>query len=125
MLGAKDKEMIDNDKIADVIQKYKDKVLKDNDFVDLKLQFKLSKSDSEIFQQNICSDAELLRGYNLMDYSLLVSVHAYTKEAEEKSKNNYRVMISTDKEYIFNFSIIDFLTVINSLFMCRIIISLR
>jgi len=125
MLGAKDKEMIDNDKIADVMQKYKDKVLKDNDFVDLKLQFKLSKSDSEIFQQNICSDAELLRGYNLMDYSLLVSVHAYTKEAEEKSKNNYRVMISTDKEYIFNFSIIDFLTVINSLFMCRIIISLR
>ncbi len=105
--------MIDNGKITDVMQKFKDKILKDNDFVDLKLQFKMSKSDSEIFQQNICSDAELLRGYNLMDYSLLVSVHTYSKEAEEKNKNNYRVMISTDKEYIFNFSIIDFLTVIN------------
>jgi hypothetical protein len=118
--------MIDNGKITDVMQKYKDKVLKDNDFTDLKLQFKLSNPDSEIFQQNICSDAELLRGYNLMDYSLLVSIHTYTKEDEERNRNNYRVMISTDKEYIFNFSIIDFLTVTYFLFsFCRIIISSR
>ena len=104
--------MIENEKVNDVIVKHKDKILKDNDFTDLKLQFKLSKPDSEVFQQNICSDAEFLRGYNLMDYSLLLSIHAYTEEDEEKSKNNHRVLVSTDKKYIYNFSIIDFLTVI-------------
>jgi hypothetical protein len=115
--------MIENGKKIEVMQKYKDKILKDNDFTDLKLNFKMSKADSELFQQNICSDAEFLRGYNLMDYSLLLSIHTYTKEDEERSKHNHRIMISTDKEYIYNFSIIDFLTVIIEFYLIyRIII---
>jgi hypothetical protein len=110
-LDAKDREMIESGKSSEVIAKYKKKVLKDLDFSDLKFQFKLNKKDAHFLQTNMCSDAEFLRGYNLMDYSCLLSVHKYTPEDESRHSQNPRVMISTDKDYIYNFSIIDFLSV--------------
>jgi prolyl-tRNA synthetase len=110
-LEQKDKEMIQNGKVQDVIEKYKKKILKDNDFKNLGFTFKLDKKDANQLQANISSDAEFLKGNNLTDYSLLLTIHKYTKEDAEKSYANYRVMISHDNQYIYNFSIIDYLTV--------------
>ncbi len=101
-----------NGKKNEIIEKYSKKILKDNDFKLLDLSFKLSKRDAQLLQQNISSDAEFLKGYNLTDYSLLLSIHKYTKEDSDKSFKNYRIMKSSDGEYLYNFSIIDFLTVI-------------
>ncbi len=100
-----------NGKKNEIIEKYSKKILKDNDFKLLDFSFKLSKRDAQLLQQNISSDAEFLKGYNLTDYSLLLSIHKYTKEDLDKSFKNYRIMKSSDGEYLYNFSIIDFLTV--------------
>ncbi len=103
--------MIANGKKNDVIEKYKKKVLKDNDFKLLGFELKLSKKDAHLFQQNVSADAEFLKGGYLTDYSLLLAIHKYNKEDLDKSFKNYRVLRSSDGEYLYNLSIIDFLTV--------------
>jgi hypothetical protein len=85
--------------------------LKDGDFRNLGVKIFLSQSDSEKLKDIIISNTELLKSYRLTDYSFLVSVHKYIKEDFEKLKNNCRVMKSDDNQYLYNFSIIDFLTV--------------
>jgi hypothetical protein len=106
-----DKVIIKKGEIDKIIEKYKKEVLKDMDFIDLGLTFKLSKKDSLTLQSFTKYDAEMLKEFNLTDYSLLVSIHKYTKEDFEKSYKNCRVMKSYDSKYLFNFSIIDFLCV--------------
>ena len=107
----KDRDMILNGKQQEVLEKYKKKVLKDNDFMDLKLQFKLSKKDANNLIQDISLDADFLKGYNLTDYSLFVTIHKYTEEEANKSLKNYRINKAVDNSVIYNFSIIDFLCV--------------
>lgn len=107
----KDREMIQNGKQQEVIEKYRKKVLKDNDFTDLKMQFKLSKKDANNLIQNISLDADFLKGYNLTDYSLFVTIHKYSDEEANKAFKNHRINRSADQSVIYNFSIIDFLCV--------------
>lgn len=107
----KDRDMILNGKKQEVLEKYRKKVLKDNDFLDLKLQFKLSKKDANNLIQDISLDADFLKGYNLTDYSLFVTIHKYTEEEANKSLKNYRINKAVDNSVIYNFSIIDFLCV--------------
>lgn len=111
VLEHKDTDMVKNGKKTEVIEKFKKKVLKDNDFKALGFGFKLSKKDANFLQSNVSNDAEFLKGYNLTDYSVLLTLHKYTKEDCERSYKNYRVMKSSDDEYLYNFSIIDFLCV--------------
>lgn len=118
---AKDKEMIANGKEQEVIEKYKKKVLKDNDFTDLKMQFKLSKKEANNFIQNISLDADFLKGYNLTDYSLFVTIHKYSEEEANKIFKNHRINKSIDQTVLYNFSIIDFLCV-NLIFYFYIIL---
>jgi hypothetical protein len=98
-----------------IIEKYKKKVLKDNDFKDLGFSLKLSKKDAFNFQNNIANDAEFLKGYNLTDYSVLLTIHKYNPEDAERSIDNYRVLHSSNGEYLYNVSIIDYLCVSYSL----------
>lgn len=107
----KDKEMIQNGKQQEVIEKYIKKVLKDNDFTDLNLKFKLTKKEAKNLIQNISLDADFLKGYNLTDYSLFVTFHKYSDEEASKAFKNYRVNKAIDNSVIYNFSIIDFLCV--------------
>jgi hypothetical protein len=111
VLEQRDIDMIKNGKKNDVIEKYQKKVLKDNDFKDLEFSFKLNEENSMELQRNLASDAEFLKGYNLTDYSLLLTIHKCNKEDFEMCFKNYRVMKSFDDMYIYNFSIIDYLTV--------------
>jgi hypothetical protein len=94
-----------------IVEKYKKKVLKDNDFKDLGFSLKLSKKDALIFQNNIANDAEFLKGYNLTDYSILLTIHKNNPDDSEKALSNYRVLKSANGEYLYNISIIDYLCV--------------
>jgi hypothetical protein len=109
---AKDREMIINGKQQEVIEKFKKKVLKDNDFTDLKMLFKLSKKEANNLIQNISLDADFLKGYNLTDYSLFVTIHKYSEDEANKIFKNYRINKATDQTVLYNFSLIDFLCVI-------------
>ncbi len=110
-IDPKDKEMVMNGKKNEIIEKYSKKILKDLDFKLLGLNFNLTKKDAQNLVQNITSDAEFLKGYNLTDYSLLLSIHKFTKEDLDKSFKNYRIMRSSEGQFLYNFSVIDFLTV--------------
>jgi hypothetical protein len=98
-------------KIDEVIKKNSKVVLKDNDFTNLKLKFKLTKKDSTRLDKWVNHDCELLKGNSITDYSLLITIHNYTKEDYERNKNNHRVLKSFDNLYLYNFSIIDFFCV--------------
>ena len=86
-------------------------MLKDNDFTILNLKFKLNKKDAAHLINWINYDAEFLKGNQITDYSLLITIHKYSKDDFERNKNNYRVMKSFDNLFLYNFSIIDFFCV--------------
>jgi len=94
----------------EVEEEHKNLILKDNDFDWLKLNFSLSTKDAKNLVMAIENDAQFLSEYNITDYSLLVSLHRFAKEDYIKYFN-CRVMKSYDDKYLYNFSIIDFLTV--------------
>lgn len=107
--------------IDEAIEKYNSHILKDMDFRDLGVNFHLTKKDSNILTHFIKNDSEFLRQYNLTDYSLLVTIHHYTKIDYEKSYKNQRIMKSNDGKYLYNFSIIDFLSVIILIYLRNMI----
>jgi hypothetical protein len=111
ILLPEDRDRIKRGHHEEIIEKYKKSILKDMDFKDFHLKFKLSKKDSNLLSTYVASDAELLKGYQLTDYSLLVTIHRYNKEYFEKCFKNPRIMKSSDNKYIYCFSIIDFLAV--------------
>lgn len=95
-----------------IAEDHKNMILKDNDFSCLKLNFTLSANDARNFALSIENDSEFLSKYNITDYSLLVTLHKFRKDDYIKYYN-CRVMKSFDDKYLYNFSIIDFLTVKN------------
>ena len=101
----------DESEKATIIAKISKEVLKDKDFMNLGLKFNISSKDAELFRKMVKSDAEYLRDFQITDYSLFVTIHKYSEEEFEQVKSNYRVMASTDKKYLFSFSIIDYLGV--------------
>ena len=109
-------EALKNHKEKNIIEKYKNSILKDNDFKDLKLRLILKKEEINDIIKRIQQDAQFLELYNLTDYSLLLSIHSFSKEEYEKSKDNPRIFKSLDDKYMFCLSIIDFLCVKNFYF---------
>lgn len=94
-----------------LLEKYKKSILKDNDFSDLKLSLFLNKEESGKILSRINHDAKFLQAYNVTDYSLLLSIHNFTKEEYETHKHNPRIFKSKDANFLYNLSIIDFLSV--------------
>jgi hypothetical protein len=111
VLEARDMMLIQDGKTAQVEDKYKKTILKDNDFKALGYSLKLSKKDAILMQSNIASDAEFLYGYNLTDYSILLTLHRFNDQDAEKTISNYRVFKSTDGKWLYNLSIIDYFCV--------------
>ena len=111
-LNKEDKEEIVNGYKEEVIQQYKNKILKDLDFDLLDFYFNFSKEDCNMIQNSLCEDSEFLKGGNLIDYSLLCSIHYYNKDDYEHVEENqkYRIIKTKDNKFLYNFSIIDFLT---------------
>ncbi len=111
-LNKEDKEDIVNGYKEEVIQQYKNKILKDLDFDLLDFYFNFSKEDCNMIQNSLCEDSEFLKGGNLIDYSLLCSIHYYNKDDYEQVEENqkYRIIKTKDNKFLYNFSIIDFLT---------------
>ncbi len=96
----------EKERIMSIIKK---EVLKDKDFTNLGMKFTLSDSDADLLKRMVKSDSDYLKIFNITDYSILVNIHKYYKEDMENK--SYKVMASTEKNYIFSFSIIDFLGV--------------
>ena len=96
----------------DVICQYKDRILKDLDFDLLDFSFNFSKNDCDLIQNSLCEDSEYLKGNNLIDYSLLCSIHYFNQDDYNKieKEQKYRIVKTSDNKFLYNFSIIDFLT---------------
>ncbi len=96
----------------EIVNLYKKKILKDLDFDLLPFNFDFSKEECDLLQNSISEDSEFLKGNNLIDYSMLVSIHEYNEQDYEKVDNHqrYRILVSANKKYLYNLSIIDFLT---------------
>lgn len=96
----------------ELLLKYKKTILKDLDFDELGFTFNFYKSICDELQRHLCEDSDFLRGNNLIDYSLLCSIHQYKKEDEDKIQDHqsHRIIKTKDGIFLFNLSIIDFLT---------------
>ena len=107
-----DKQDVINGFKEEVIEQYKNSILKDLDFDLLDFSFNFSKQNCDLIQNSLCEDSEFLKGNNLIDYSLLCSIHHYNEEDYNKvsDEQKYRIVKTKDKKFLYNFSIIDFLT---------------
>ena len=89
-LNNNDKQDVINGYKEEVLEKYKKSVLKDLDFDLLDFYFNFTKKECDIIQNSLCEDSEFLKGNNLIDYSLLCTIHHFNEEdynkIEEKQK---------------------------------------
>ena len=100
-----------NEKI--LFNKYKNIILKDVDLKITDIKIELNPYDGKNILLSICNDSIFLQKYDVTDYSLLIFVNKYNKKNVEKHIGNPRIMPSADNNYIFNFSIIDYLGTFN------------
>lgn len=96
-----------------LINKYKNKVLKDIDLGIIGMKFELDSDDLQKISNIIDSDSSFLQNAEITDYSLVVFIHKYRIEDIVHNKWGSRIFASKDKKYIFNFTIVDFLGTFN------------
>jgi hypothetical protein len=96
-----------------LFNKYKNIILKDVDLKITDIKILLNPYDGKNILLSICNDSIFLQKYDVTDYSLLIFVNKYNKKNVEKHIGNPRIMPSADNNYIFNFSIIDYLGTFN------------
>ena len=93
----------------DIINKYKNCVLKDIDLEILKMNFLLQNKNAKNLKLCIEKDTKFLEKFGVTDYSLLVFIHKYRKKDINDNLGNLHVMQSKNSKFIYDFSIIDFL----------------
>ena len=93
----------------DIINKYKNFVLKDIDLEILKMNFLLQNKNAKNLKLCIEKDTKFLEKFGVTDYSLLVFIHKYRKKDINDNLGNLHVMQSKNSKFIYDFSIIDFL----------------
>jgi hypothetical protein len=96
-----------------LFNKYKNIILKDVDLKITDIKIVLNPYDGKNILLSICNDSIFLQKYDVTDYSLLIFINKYNKQNLEKHIGNPRIMPSADNNYIFNFSIIDYLGTFN------------
>ena len=96
-----------------LFNKYKNIILKDVDLKITDIKILLNPYDGKNILLSICNDSIFLQKYDETDYSLLIFINKYNKQNLEKHIGNPRIMPSADNNYIFNFSIIDYLGTFN------------
>ena len=92
-LSKMDKDQVLKGFKKEIIELSKKKILKDLDFDILDFEFLFDKETCRSFQNSIFEDSEFLKGNNLIDYSMLLSIHKYRKEDEEKVDKTQRYRI--------------------------------
>lgn len=107
VLKNRDLRRIDQNR-DDVIASMRDEILKDNDLRMLDFKFNITKKQAEYLVDALNNDFLILKNHSITDYSLLVNIHEYQDGYHDKI---YRNFVSQDNKYVYNFSIIDFLTV--------------
>lgn len=113
-LTIEERIQVNNNKVAEVIPNLKNRVLKDTDFKELGIKLLVMRKDYDFLLKNIQEDMMFLHKYNITDYSLLINLHYFNEEECSKVLHNYRVFKSFDNDYLYTFSIIDFITVKNN-----------
>ena len=103
---------VNNGKISDVLASNKDKMLKDTDFKELGIKLLVWENDKKLVEEQMKDDMIFLFKTNITDYSILINIHKFSIEDYNKVSNNYRVIRSTDSNFLYTFSIIDFITVL-------------
>ena len=98
---------------SELINKYKNKVLKDIDLGIIGLKFEINSDDLQKLSNIIDSDSSFLQNFEITDYSLIVFVHKYNNDDLINNKGSSRIFPSKDKKYFFNFTIVDFLGTFN------------
>jgi hypothetical protein len=93
--------------------KYKNIILKDIDLKIADIKIELNPYDGKNILLSICNDSIFLQKYDVTDYSLLIFINKYNKKNFEKHFGNCRIMAGVNNNYIFNFSIIDYLGTFN------------
>ena len=93
----------------EIINKYKNFVLKDIDLEILKMKFLLQNKNAKSLRLCIDKDTKFLEKFGVTDYSLLVFIHKYRKKDINDNLRNLHVMQSKNSKFIYDFSIIDFL----------------
>jgi len=96
-----------------LFNKYKNVILKDIDLKITDIKFELNPYDGKNILLSICNDSIFLQKYDVTDYSLLIFINKYNKANLEKHFGNSRIMAGVNNNYIFNFSIIDYLGTFN------------
>ena len=96
-----------------LFNKYKNVILKDIDLKIADIKIELNPYDGKNILLSICNDSIFLQKYDVTDYSLLIFINKYNKKNLEKHFGNSRIMASVNNNYIFNFSIIDYLGTFN------------
>ena len=111
-LTRNDRQEIINGYREEVLEHYKKKILKDLDFDLLDFKFDFTKDICDLLQHSLCEDSEFLKGNNLIDYSLLCSIHHFNQDDYDKVNEGqkYRIIKTKDGKFLYNLSIIDFLT---------------
>ena len=95
-----------------MLKKYKNLILKDNDLIDLGIILNIHQKEANEIILKIKEDSLFLRDYNITDYSLLLTVNEFKEEDYLNFKGVWGVYKSIDGKYLYNISIIDFLSVI-------------
>ena len=93
----------------ELMNKYKNVVLKDVDLSIIDMKIELSTSKAKILLNIIFNDSLFLEKFGITDYSLLIFIYNYTPKYMDKYFWSHRILADIDNKYIFNFSIIDFL----------------
>jgi hypothetical protein len=97
----------------ELINKYKNKVLKDIDLGIIGMKFELNSDDLQKISNIIDCDSSFLQNLEITDYSLIVFVHKYNSDDIINNIGRSRIFPSKDKKYLFNFTIVDFLGTFN------------
>jgi hypothetical protein len=97
----------------ELINKYKNKVLKDIDLGIIGMKFELNSDDLQKISNIIDCDSSFLQNLEITDYSLIVFVHKYNSDDIINNIGSSRIFPSKDKKYLFNFTIVDFLGTFN------------
>ena len=97
----------------ELINKYKNKVLKDIDLGIIGMKFELNSDDLQKISNIIDCDSSFLQNLEITDYSLIVFVHKYNSDDIINNIGRSRIFPSKDKKYLFNFTLADILGTLN------------
>jgi hypothetical protein len=115
ILNQNELELIKSYKNFDCFKGYNNKVLKDEDFKNLKIKLNLKFEDCHNIINIVEEDTKFLKKHFITDYSLFLNIHIFNDNFDNILSESNRIYKSIDNKFIYCLSIIDFLTVLSTL----------